>query len=70
MATLRAIQRRIKSVRNISQVTRAMEMVAASRMRRAQSATLASRGYAEKSWEVLTYVASQPGRSKTVHPLL
>ncbi len=70
MATPRAIQRRIKSVRNISQVTRAMEMVAASKMRRAQNATLASRAYAEKSWEVLTFLASQPGRSKLMHPLL
>ncbi len=70
MATLRSIQRRIKSVRNISQVTRAMEMVAASKMRRAQNATLASRAYAEKAWEVLRYVAAQPGRSKTLHPLL
>lgn len=70
MATLRAIQRRIKSVRNISQVTRAMEMVAASKMRRAQSATLSSRAYAEKAWEVLRYVAAQPGRNKMLHPLL
>lgn len=70
MATPRAIQRRIKSVRNISQVTRAMEMVAASKMRRAQAATLASRAYAEKAWQVLTYVASQPGTSKLMHPLL
>ena len=70
MATLRAIQRRIKSVRNISQVTRAMEMVSASKMRRAQQATLASRMYAEKAWEVLRYVAAQPGRGKIMHPLL
>jgi len=70
LATLRAIQRRIKSVRNISQVTRAMEMVSASKMRRAQQATLASRAYAEKSWEVLRYVAAQPGRGKMLHPLL
>jgi F-type H+-transporting ATPase subunit gamma len=70
LATLRAIQRRIKSVRNISQVTRAMEMVAASKMRRAQNSTLASRAYAEKAWQVLRYVASQPGRSKVMHPLL
>lgn len=47
-----------------------MEMVAASKMRRAQNATLASRAYAEKSWEVLTFLASQPGRSKLMHPLL
>ncbi len=70
MATLRAIQRRIKSVRNISQVTRAMEMVAASKMRRAQLATLASRAYAEKAWQVLRDVAAQPGRNKLLHPLL
>lgn len=70
MPTPRAIQRRIKSVRNISQVTHAMEMVAASKMRRAQQATLASRAYAEKSWQVLTFLASQPGRSKLLHPLL
>jgi F-type H+-transporting ATPase subunit gamma len=57
-------------VRNISQVTRAMEMVAASKMRRAQMATLASRAYAEKAWQVLRYVAAQPGRGKTLHPLL
>ena len=70
MATTRAIQRRIKSVRNISQVTRAMQMVAASKMRRAQQATLASRAYADKAHEILTYLAAQPGRNKVLHPLL
>ncbi len=47
-----------------------MEMVAAAKMRRAQAATLASRAYAVKSWEVLTYVAAQPGATKLMHPLL
>jgi len=47
-----------------------MEMVAASKMRRAQQSTLASRPYADKSWEMLTFLASQPGRSKLLHPLL
>lgn len=47
-----------------------MEMVAASKMRRAQSATLASRAYADKAWEVLRYVSAQPGRNKTLHSLL
>ncbi len=47
-----------------------MEMVSASKMRRAQSATLASRPFAEKSWQVLTYLASQPGSGKLLHPLL
>jgi F-type H+-transporting ATPase subunit gamma len=47
-----------------------MEMIAASKMRRAQLATIASRPYAVKAREVLSYVAAQPGRSKTLHPLL
>jgi F-type H+-transporting ATPase subunit gamma len=70
LATTRAIQRRIKSVRNISQVTRAMQMVAASKMRRAQQATLASRAYAEKAREIMAFLAAQPGRNKVLHPLL
>lgn len=70
MATLRAIKRRIRSVRNIAQVTRAMEMVAAARMRRAEQQTLGSRAYAQKAWEVLTYLASQPERGGLLHPLL
>ncbi len=45
-------------------------MIAASKVRRAQQATLASRAYAEKSWEMLTYLAAQPGSGKILHPLL
>ncbi|MDI3340553.1 MAG: F0F1 ATP synthase subunit gamma [Sphaerobacter sp.] len=48
MATPREIRRRIRSVRNMAQVTRAMEMVAASKMRRAQQHVLATRPYAER----------------------
>ncbi|RME42481.1 MAG: ATP synthase F1 subunit gamma [Chloroflexi bacterium] len=70
MATIREIKRRIRSVRNIGQVTRAMEAVAASKMRRAQEATLASREYAQKANEVLTYLASQPKRGPVPSPLL
>jgi F-type H+-transporting ATPase subunit gamma len=70
VATLRQIRQRIRSVGNISQVTRAMEMIAASNMRRAQAATLASRAYSEKARSVLQYVATEPGRSKMLHPLL
>lgn len=47
-----------------------MEMISASNMRRAQQATLASRAYSEKAREVLRYVATEPGRSKNLHPLL
>ncbi len=47
-----------------------MEMIAAAEMRRAQQATLASRNYSEKAREVMQYVATEPGRSKMLHPLL
>lgn len=70
MATLRQIRQRIRSVKNISQVTRAMEMIAAAEMRRAQQATQASRAYSEKARAVMQYVATEPGRSKLLHPLL
>ncbi|HID86444.1 MAG TPA: ATP synthase F1 subunit gamma [Anaerolineae bacterium] len=69
MATLREIRRRIQSVRNISHVTRAMEAVAASKMRRAQAQTLASRAYAQKAWEMLSYLAIY-AREAPLHPLL
>ena len=70
MATAREIRRRIRSVRNIGQVTRAMEAVSASKMRRAQERALASRPYADRAWEILTYLASQPAAGKVLHPLL
>lgn len=60
MASTREIRRRIRSVKNIAQVTKAMEAVAASRMRRAQNQVLATRPYAEKAQEVLTYIARLP----------
>lgn len=47
-----------------------MEMIAASEMRRAQQATLASRNYSEKAREVMRFVATEPGRSKNLNPLL
>ena len=53
MATLREIRRRIKSVKSTAQITKAMELVAASKMRRAQERVLASRPYAEKMHTVL-----------------
>ncbi len=70
MASIREIKRRIRSVKNIAQVTRAMQMVAASRMRRAQEQALASRPYAAKAWEILTHLAAQRGETEQLHPLL
>jgi F-type H+-transporting ATPase subunit gamma len=64
----REIRRRIGSVRNIKQITRAMQFVAASKLKRAQDATLASRPYRLTLDEVLADVASVLGGED--HPLL
>ena len=53
MAGPREIKRRIKSVKSTKKITKAMELVAASKMKRAVAGTLASRLYAEYSWEIL-----------------
>lgn len=68
MATLKAIRRRVSSVRNIQQITKAMKMVSAARLRRAQEAAFAARPYAEKLEAVLQNLATQ-GQSLS-HPLL
>jgi F-type H+-transporting ATPase subunit gamma len=58
MPSPREIRRRIRSVRNVSQITRAMEMVAASKMRRAQERVTAGRPYSERLRDVLADLAS------------
>jgi F-type H+-transporting ATPase subunit gamma len=68
MASQREIRRRIRTVSNIKQITRAMQFVAASKLRRAQEATLAARPYSEKIDEVLADVAAVLGGEE--HPLL
>jgi F-type H+-transporting ATPase subunit gamma len=69
MASAREMRLRIKSVKNISQVTRALETVSASKVRKAVNAVSATRAYATKAWQVLKHVAEQPGRD-SLHPLL
>ncbi len=69
MANTREIRLRIRSVKNISQVTRALQAVSASRVRKAMEAVQATRPYASKAWQVLTHIAGQPGR-ESLHPLL
>jgi len=64
----REIRRRIASVRNIKQITRAMQFVAASKLKRAQDSTLQSRPYADKIDEVLADLAAVLGEAE--HPLL
>jgi F-type H+-transporting ATPase subunit gamma len=64
----REIRIRIASVRNIKQITRAMQFVAASKLKRAQESTLSTRPYAEKLEEVLADLATVLGQDD--HPLL
>ncbi len=67
MASQRDIRRRIGAVRNIKQITRAMQFVAASKLKRAQDSTLAARPYSEKIDEVLADLATVLGEED--HPL-
>jgi len=66
----RDIKRRIRSVTNIGKVTRAMEAVSASKMRRSQEATLRSRAYAQRAADVMRYLRAQAGGRGVEHPLL
>ena len=70
MPSLKDIRGRIGSVRNIAQITRAMEMVAASRMKRAQDSILAARPYADELEDALRRVAGAAGLSEEIDPLL
>ena len=68
MATLKEIRKRVSSVQNIQQITKAMKMVSAARLRRAQEAALAARPYAEKLEAVLQNLAAQG--EELAHPFL
>jgi F-type H+-transporting ATPase subunit gamma len=68
MANLIDIRRRIRSVKNTQQITKAMKMVAAARLRRSQDRILATRPYALEIRKVIGNLASRVGRGK--HPLL
>lgn len=72
MATLREIRRRISSIKNIEQVTDAMRVVAAARLRRAQENITATRPYAEKLNTILGHLISQMDveQEALTHPLL
>ena len=71
MASFRQIRRRIRSVENTGKVTKAMEMIAASRMRRAQTSVLAGRPYSEKIQDIIAHLAAQPQEdADSAQPLL
>ncbi|MEN6299504.1 MAG: ATP synthase F1 subunit gamma [Anaerolineaceae bacterium] len=69
MANTREVRLRIRSVKNIAQITRAMQAVSASNVRKAMQAMMQTRPYSQKAWQVLTHLAQQPGRAN-LHPLL
>ena len=68
MANLKEIKRRIQSVKNTQQITKAMKLVAASKLRKAQQAILEARPYAIKMMEVLNHLAARC--NSDLHPLL
>ncbi|HLP07586.1 MAG TPA: ATP synthase F1 subunit gamma [Opitutaceae bacterium] len=68
MASTRDIRRRIKSVKNTRQITKAMELVAASKMKKAQQAALAGRPYTQLLADMLAAVA--PRVDESMHPFL
>ena len=70
MANTREIRRRIRSVENTAKITNAIQLVAASKMRRAQDRALQARPYAEKMQSVLGHLSGVAGDPDTAHPLL
>jgi F-type H+-transporting ATPase subunit gamma len=70
MAKTKEIQRRIKSVNSTKKITKAMEMVAASKMRKAVDAVLKTRTYANLSWITVLNISKSVGVGKYLHPLM
>jgi F-type H+-transporting ATPase subunit gamma len=70
LANIRLIRRRIKGIQSTSKITRAMEMIATSKMRKAQERGLAGRPYAEKIEQVMADLAALRREGEEMHPLL
>jgi len=70
MANIRLIKRRIRGVQSTAKITRAMEMIATSKMRRAQEASVAGRPYDQKIREVIAHLATIHYSGDLPHPLL
>jgi F-type H+-transporting ATPase subunit gamma len=70
MANTRTIRRRIKGIQTTAKITRAMEMVASSKMRKAQERGLAGRPYSQKIEQVIADLAALPQPEGAFHPLL
>lgn len=70
MISPRLLRRRIRSVQNTAKITRAMEMIATAKMRRAQEQALSGRPYSNKITQVIADIAAASGGGDTLHPLL
>lgn len=70
MSSAKEIQGRIKSIKNIKKITKAMEMVAAVKMRKATDSVLRTRTYANLSWITVLNIAQSVNAGKNLHPLL
>jgi F-type H+-transporting ATPase subunit gamma len=70
MANTRLIRRRIRGVQNTAKITRAMEMIASSKMRKAQERGLAGRPYSDKIKQVIADLAALPKTDEGIHPLM
>lgn len=68
MASMRDIRRRIRTVRNIQQITKALKMVAVARLQRAESRAKAARPYSEEMFSIISQLAGASG--DVMHPLL
>jgi len=68
MANLQGIRRRIRSVKNMQQITKAMKLVSASKLRRAQDRVIAARPYSRQMAAILNHLAARAGDYE--HPLL
>ncbi|OHA48182.1 MAG: ATP synthase F1 subunit gamma [Candidatus Terrybacteria bacterium RIFCSPHIGHO2_01_FULL_48_17] len=69
-ANIRDLRRRIRATQSIGKITRAMEMIAASKMRKAQQAAVRSKAYAATSWELLQALGAAIPKDQSLHPLL
>ncbi|HEX8703281.1 MAG TPA: ATP synthase F1 subunit gamma [Myxococcaceae bacterium] len=70
MASLRDIRKRIRSVKNTRQITKAMKMVAAAKLRKAQDAIIAARPYAQTLDQIISDLAARSADEEMAHPLL
>src|SRR5690349_10459536 len=70
MASLRDIRKRIRSVKSTQKITRAMKLVSAAKLRRAQQAIVAARPYAVSLRQIINRIAERSTTGDSLHPLL